>query len=479
MTTPTHHFDLVIIGAGSGNTIPGPQFASLRIAIIDDGPRFGGTCLNVGCIPTKMFAHPARLMRSVRDAEQIGVLGTAEADWRAVRDRIFGRIDSISDGGEAYRHSGESNITLFRERVRFIDAATLETASGERISGDRFVIAAGSRPRELEQLPFGPRVISSNEALRLDELPHRITIIGGGVIAAEFAFIFAAFGVAVTQLVRGRVLSTFDTDIAATFRDRAAQQWDVREQVEVTAADVPQSPAEPIALSLSDGSTLETDLVLVATGRIPNTDRLDTERAGFDHHIDGRLVVDASQRVLAAGAARTNVYALGDISNPHQLKHVANHEARIVVENLHRSLGNSTSGPGSPENVLVSNDLTPVPLAVFTEPEIATFGATVDEAVAAGLDAFEVRQDYGGTAWGWALEDTKHFAKLVVDRELGTILGAHIIGPDAPILLQPLVQAAAFATPLAELARGQYWPHPAATEIIENLLLNAKEAYDA
>ena len=178
-------------------------------------------------------------------------------------------------------------------------------------------------------------------------------------------------------------------------------------------------------------------------------------------------MVDDAQRVLAAGEPLSSVYALGDVTNAHQLKHVANEEARIVVANL-------TSRTGEP----VRNTLNPVPMAVFTDPEIATFGATLADAQAAGVDAFEVRQDYSGTAWGWALEDTEHFAKLVVDREHGQLLGAHIIGRDAAILLQPLVQAAAFGMSVENLARGQYWPHPAASEIIENLLLTAEKEYN-
>lgn len=460
-------FDLVIIGAGSGNSIPTAELAALRIAIIDDGAHFGGTCLNVGCIPTKMFLHPGRIVSEVREAEHLGVHGEASAQWPQVRDRIFGRIDAISEAGEQYRASGEPNISLIRERVHFVDRQTLETVSGRRLQAERIVIAAGSRPRELSQLPFGPRVLSSDELLRLEQLPNDITVVGGGVIAAEFAFMLHAYGVKVTQLVRGEMLSAVDRDIARTFTAVASRRWDVRERTEVVAAEIPDDSEQPLELSLSDGTALNTELVLVATGRIPNTDRLATQAAGFDHYADGRLVVDDAQRVLAAGEPLSSVYALGDVTNAHQLKHVANEEARIVVANL-------TSRTGEP----VRNTLHPVPMAIFTDPEIATFGATLADAQAAGMDAFEVRQDYSGTAWGWALEDTEHFAKLVVDREHGQLLGAHIIGRDAAILLQPLVQAAAFGMSVENLARGQYWPHPAASEIIENLLLTAEKEYN-
>ncbi|MFD2673747.1 mycothione reductase [Gulosibacter bifidus] len=471
---PTELFDVIVIGAGSGNSIPSPELAGLKIAIVDDGRWFGGTCLNAGCIPTKMFIHPARLVSHLRDAAHLGVTGTASADWAAVRARVFGRIDSISQAGEQYRASGEPNVSLVRERVRFVDESTLVTASGRRLRGRALVIGAGSRPRELRVLPFGPRVISSDDALRLETLPERITIIGGGVVASEFASLYHGFGAKVTQLVRSTVLSSLDADIRATFVAQAGAQWDIREHHDVVDATIPDDATSPIRLVCNTGDVLETDLVLVASGRVPNSDRLGTEVAGFDQELNGRLVVDAHQRVLRAGQALPNVFAMGDIANPHQLKHVANHEARVVAENLRRTLVAT-----SDNEELVSNTLSPVPLAVFSTPEIASFGATLTEARDAGIDAVEVRQDYGGTAWGWALEDQHHFAKLVVDRVQGQILGAHIIGPDAAILLQPLVQAAAFNMPVQGLARGQYWPHPAATEIIENLLLNAKEECNA
>lgn len=465
-----HEYDLIVIGAGSGNTIPGPELSTRNIAIIDDGVRFGGTCLNVGCIPTKMFIHPGRIVGEVRDGARLGVHGDASAHWREVRDRIFTRIDAISDAGEQYRDSGEPNVTLFRQTVKFLDRNTLMTSDGSRLVAEYIVIAAGSRPRPLPQLPFGDRVISSDTLLRLDELPNRLAIVGGGVVAAEFASMMHQFGVEVTQVARSGVLGAFDADVARTFAESAAKRWRLHEHATITAAAIPDDPSAAVELQLSDGSTIEADLVLVAVGRIPNTDRLDTMAAGFDLHADGRLVVDDTQRVLAGGSVCPTIFALGDIANVHQLKHVANYEARVVSENLVRSF-NNIEGPDA------VTSLQPVPIAVFTDPEIATFGATLDDARAAGIDAFEVRQDYGGTAWGWALEDTDHFAKLVVDRETGQLLGAHIIGRDAAILLQPLIQAAAFNLPLADLARSQYWPHPAATEIIENLLLTAKEEY--
>lgn len=468
---PTEEFDLIIIGGGSGNSIPSPELGGLRIAIIDDGERFGGTCLNVGCIPTKMFVRPAELAREARTGEHLGLRNVhVDVDWAAVRDRTFGQIDPISEGGERYRAEGEPNISLVRETVRFVDRHVLETASGRRLRGERIVIAAGSRPRELEAAPFGDRIISNSEAMRLESCPERIVVIGGGAVGCEFAGIFSGFGAEVVQLVRSAPLREIDPEVSATFV--AVADWDIRSGVEITGV---REAGAGLEVELDDGTALTTDLVLVAVGRIPNTDRLGTREIGLDHHDDGRLVVDEYQRVLADGEPVDGLWALGDVESRHQLKHVANQGARIVLQNLVAELRSD----GAEDADLVPNTLGPVPLAVFTTPEVAAFGLNEQQALDAGHDVIAVRHDYQWTAWGWALDDTTSFCRLVVDRQAGTLLGAQIIGRDAAILLQPLVQAASFGQSVHGLARGQYWPHPAATEIVENALLRAAEALEA
>ena len=469
-TARAEEFDVIIIGAGSGNTIPSPEFDGLTIAIVDDGERFGGTCLNVGCIPTKMFARPADLAHFVRDGGRLGMRGDVALDWAAVRERTFGRIDPISEGGEAYRASGEPNVTLVRETVRFTGAVVdgaheLLSDSGRRLRGRQIVVAAGSRPRELAAVPFGGRVVSNAEALRLEALPERIVVIGGGAVASEFASMFSGFGAEVVQLNRSMPLRSIDADVSEAFRAGAA--WEVRCEVQVVAS---APTATGVRLELDDGTELEAGLVLVAVGRLPNGDRLDIAAAGLDAHPDGRIAVDEHQRVLRGGVPVEGLWALGDVSSPHQLKHVANEEARIVAHNL------LAAQRGEP---LRRNDLGPVPTAVFASPEVSTFGDSLATALERGLDAFAVRHDYGWTAWGWALADETSFCKLVVERGSGRLLGAQLIGPDAAILLQPLVQAASFGQTVRGLARGQYWPHPAATEVIENALLKAEHELDA
>lgn len=459
------HFDLVVIGAGSGNSLPGPALASERILIIDDGEHFGGTCLNVGCIPTKMFVHPAELAHEITHArEALGAEhGEIRYDWRGIRDRVFGRIDEISQGGERYRDSGEPNVSLLRERVRMVGPRELVTASGERITAERLVIATGSRPRELEALPIGDRIHTNDTILRLEEQPARLAVIGGGAIACEFAAMFAGLGTEVIQIHRSELLRGMDDEVRERFTTDAARRWELRLGVEVRTSTV---TSNGVTLELTDGSRVEVDRVLVAAGRIPNTDTLGTRDLGFDHHDNGALCVDEQQRVLADGEVVSGLWAIGDSANTSQLKHVANHEARVAKQSILHELGRAQAPTGT---------LGPIPLVVFSSPQIASFGLTLDAARKAGHDAVEARCDYGATAWGWALADEGHFAKIVAERGSGTLLGAHIVGPDAGILIQPLVQAASFGQSVHGLARGQYWPHPAATEIIENALLTLEE----
>ncbi|MBK4347737.1 mycothione reductase [Lacisediminihabitans changchengi] len=450
-------FDLIIIGGGSGNSIIGRDLSHLTIALIDDGEHFGGTCLNAGCIPTKMFVHVADVAADALRSDGLGLrVPTAQVDWAAIRDRVFGRIDQLSEAGFRNRDQKIPNVTVFRERFHFVDQHELVGASGVRLRAPRIVIAAGSRPRPLPAAEGvrNPAIHDSDSIMRIEQLPASMVIVGGGAVAAEFAHVFSAYGVQVTQVVRAEnALDRLDSDIAERFTELARARWRV-----VTGASV-ASIDEDLRITLDSGERFSTDLVLSAIGRIPNSDTLGLGDAGFDVHSDGRLVVDAEQRALAGGTPVDGIYGLGDVSSEWQLKHVANHEARVVKHNLLQP------------HDLIGGDPGPIPAAIFSSPQVAYFGLTEAEAP----DAVVATRAYGTTAWGWALEDTTSFCKLVVDGETGMILGAHLIGPEASILIQVLVFAASHGIPVTGLARSMYWPHPAASEVVENALLDAEK----
>ncbi|OBG71596.1 MULTISPECIES: mycothione reductase [unclassified Mycobacterium] len=453
-------YDIAIIGTGSGNTILDERFTGKRTAICEQGT-FGGTCLNVGCIPTKMFGYAAEVATTVRDAARYGIDATVDGvRWADIVSRIFGRIDPIGLSGEDYRRSSP-NVDVYQQHTRFGPVQPdgrylLRTDGGDEFTADQVVIAAGSRPTVPPAiLDCGIDYYTSDTIMRVPELPEHLVIVGSGYVAAEFAHIFTALGTRVTLVIRGgRLLRHCDDAICERFTRIAAAQWEVRTHRNVVGGT---NRDAGVTLQLDDGRTLDADLLLVATGRVPNGDQLDAEQAGVDTE-DGRVLVDQFQRTSARG-----VFALGDVSSPYQLKHVANHEARVVRHNLLRDWDDTDS--------LARTDHRHVPSAVFSDPQVATVGLTENQAIAGGFDISVAVQQYGDVAYGWAMENTTGFVKLIAERHGGRLLGAHIMGPQASSIIQPLIQAMSFGLTAPEMARGQYWIHPALSEVVENALL--------
>lgn len=461
------HYDIAVIGSGSGNTIVDEEFADRRVAIIDSGA-FGGTCLNVGCIPTKMFVLPADHAASVGQAGRLGVdLEFHGASFRDIRDRIFSRIDPISESGLDYRR-GLDNVDVFTDEAVFVDPHTLAVGP-RRVSADQIVLAAGSRPRVpdtpgLDDPRWSDRIHTSDTIMRIDEAPERLVILGGGFIAAEFAHIFSALGTKVTVVNRsGRMLRKEDQEISRRFTEQLAWRASLRMNEQVVGID--HDAGGHLVVLTVDGQGVDyeypADLVLNATGRIPNSDRLNLPMAGVEVNEQGLVVVDDHQRTTV-----DHIWALGDICSPWQLKHVANHEARVVRHNLLH-----------PDDLATSRH-DAVPHAVFSHPQVAAVGATEQELRQGDRTFVSVVQEYADVAYGWAMEDIGHCVRLHGDPTTRTLLGAHVIGPQASTLIQPLIQAMSFGQRVDDIARGQYWIHPALPEVVENALLGLAARMD-
>jgi len=451
------HYDLVIIGTGSGNSIPGPELDDRSIAIVEKGT-FGGTCLNVGCIPTKMFVYAADVALEARQAGRLGLDAQVCVDWPSIVDRVFAqRVDPIARSGEEYRRGPQTpNIDVYDQHAVFVGERTLRTGQGAEqkiISGDQVVIAAGSRPFIPEAIAAsGVRYHTNEDIMRLPELPRSLVIIGGGYIAMEFAHVFEAFGTEVTIVSRSPLLRRLDADLRDRFNELAAQRYEV---VSGRTAIGAEETDDGVRVRLDDGSTVTGEVLLVATGRVPNADQLDLASAGIEMTPDGRVAVDEYGRSTSA----EGVWALGDVSSPYMLKHVANAEMRTVRHNL-----------------LHPDDLRRlphehVPSATFTNPQVACVGLTEEEAREQGYDVTVKVQRYGDVAYGWAMEDTTGLAKLIADRATGRLLGAHYMGPQAATLIQQMITVMAFDLDVREVATGQYWIHPALPEVTENALL--------
>ena len=445
------HHDLLIIGAGSGNSIIGPEHDDWDVAIAEPWD-FGGTCMNRGCIPSKMFVHAADLALSARRGPALGVHTSFQAaDWPAIRDRVFGRIDPIAAAGLEYRNSLE-NVTVYRHSARFTGERTVDLG-GLEVTADRIVIAAGARSLVpdvpgLADTPFS----TSDDVMRLDELPDRLVILGGGFIAAEMAHVFDGLGSRVTIVHRGDLmLRGADEDVRRCITEAYVDRMDVR--LETTVSRVSHDGTYEILLS--DGSTLQADQLLVATGRQPNGDRLEVHRAGITLDERGYIITDDQLRTGADG-----IWALGDVTNPRQLKHTANAEARIVAHNL------------ADPTELQSVDRSVVPHAVFGHPQVGSVGHTEKELVDSGRPHIVATRRYADTAYGWAMEDSTGFAKVLADPDTRLLLGAHIVGPQAPTLVQQLIQGMATGLTVDQMARQQLYIHPAMPELVEQVLLD-------
>jgi mycothione reductase len=445
-------YDLIIVGTGSGNAIP-EYFDDWKLALVERDV-FGGTCINRGCIPSKMFVVPADVAVSAASSGKLGLDTSFDgADWPAIRDRIFGRIDPISRGGREYRISGSPNVTLIEGTAVFVSDHTLDV-EGRLITAPNILLAAGSRP----SVPPIPGLVetgfhTSDSIMRLPDLPARLGIIGGGFIAVEMGHVFSGLGSDVTVFNRSNTLLTgFDGDVAARFTELFARRVDLRLGHLPTRVD---RTADGIRISSAAGETI-VDELLVATGREPNSDLLDVDAAGLECHHHGTIVVDDTMATNVPG-----VWAIGDIANSYQLKHLANAEARVAFWNI-----------AHPDD-LRHQSYRAVPSAVFSNPQVATVGLTEEQARRAGRSFRVGRRDYGDTAYGWALADESSFAKVLVDTESGLILGAHIIGPQASSIIQPIVQAMELGQTAQQIAGDVLYIHPALTEVVENALLEA------
>lgn len=445
-------FDLIIIGTGSGNSVLNPDYDSWNVAVIERDA-FGGTCLNRGCIPSKMFIYPASVVETMRTASKLGISSAgATMRWSDIRDRVFGRIDPIAESGRDYRRS-QPNVTVFGDDARFVGTKQLRVGD-ETITADTIVISAGARPAipaipGLDQVDFH----TSATIMRVAEPPARLTVIGGGFIAAELAHVFGSAGSQVTIINRGdRLLGRQDVDIAHRFTSEYAKRFNLVLNAEINS--VARDTSGSIVVNVSGRDPIEADTVLVATGRIPNGRQLNVEASGVELDDAGYVVVDEFQRTNVDG-----VWALGDVSNPIQLKHTANAEQRVVSHNIVNP------------NDLRKVDYSGNPSAVFATPEVATVGATEPDLAGQGLDYITASRSYQDTAYGWAMEDHVGLCKVIADPQSRTLLGAHILGANASLLISSLVQGMQFGLTVDEMARGMLYIHPALSEVVEQALL--------
>jgi mycothione reductase len=402
-----------------------------------------------------MLIHAADVAETIHTAASFGIKARIERlDWERLTVRVWQRIDPLAAAGEQWRQT-QPNTTVFKGEARFIGDKTLEV-NGQRLTAPRVILAAGSRPA-IPAIPGLEQVVyhTSDTVMRLPRQPPRMAILGGGYIGAELGHFFGALGTEITLIHRGdRLLPREDEEISQRFTDLYARRFTVFLHTQVQRV---RQQADTITLALPVAGRLQQvtcDVLLLAVGRIPNSDLLDVARAGIAVDAQGRVVTNAYHETNVPG-----IWALGDITSPHQLKHAANAEARTVAYNV--------AHPTTPRR---SNDFA-MPHAVFASPQVASVGLTEQQAQAQGVPYVVGKRAYSATAYGWAIEDTESFVKLLAHADTRQVLGAHIIGPHAALLLQPLVNAMRFGETVDQLAHDTFYIHPALTEVVEQALL--------
>lgn len=414
-------FDLFVIGGGSGGVRAGRVAASMgkRVAVAEEY-RFGGTCVIRGCVPKKLFVYASSFPEHFEDAAGYGWnVGESSFDWQTLianKDKEILRLEGLYQKG-----LDNNGATMFKSRAKIIDKHTIcLTATGETVTADKILIAVGGRPNPMSDLPGHELCISSNEAFHLDELPKSILIAGGGYIAVEFANIFHGLGVETTLIYRGKeILSRFDQDLRVNLQQAMIDKG-INFQFEDVIENVEKTSDGELKVTTKNGDISNYSQVMLALGRIANTESLGLEKSGVKTNSRGAIIVDEYSKTNI-----DNIYALGDVTDKVQLTPVAIHEAMCFVETVYKD------NPISPDHELI-------PTAVFSQPEIGTVGMSEDQAAKA-FDELEIyRAQFRPMRHTLSDRQEKMMMKLIVNAADRKVVGAHILGPDAGELVQVL-----------------------------------------
>lgn len=452
------HYDVIVIGSGGGAKIISPAARlGMRVACVEKGP-LGGTCLNRGCIPSKMLIHPADVAAEIKQAAKFDIHTDAalRVDFARLVARISGTVDADSSR-IVLGYSRNPNIDFYPAEAKFISNNVLD-AGGKRITADKIIIAVGARPRipEIEGLEGTP-YMTSDEALRRTKLPGKMIVIGAGYIAVELGHAYGALGTEVHFLVRSRFLRKEDMDVSGEFTRAFCRQHNAH------IGAVPTKVAYhnnrfTVTFRTSGGATsqLDADALLVAAGVVSNADTLGLENTSIERTRDHFIKVDDYLRTTAEG-----VYAFGDCIGRYFYRHSANFEGEYLFRTLF------AGKTGEPIRY------PPVPHAIFSRPQVAAVGKTEEQLREEGADYVAGLSPYAKSAMGMALLSDSGFCKILIDRPTRKILGAHIVGDEASDMIHMLIAFMNKDGTLDDLLNMIYI-HPALPEIVRNAARAAK-----
>ncbi len=450
-------YDLIVVGTGSAMNIVDPliqENPKIRIAVIDkDEP--GGICLTRGCIPSKILLYPAELVRTIERARELGINAEIkEINFAFVMERmrtlIYKDIDAIREG-----LSSSKNIDYYHSTVEFIAPYTMKV-NGTEITSKMIFLCIGSKTiippiKGLDKINYH----TSDTVLKLKQLPKSIAIVGGGYIAAEFGHFFASMGSEVTIIGRNpQFVPEEELEVSALAKRKLTQHLTILTNHEVReVTETSSGMKELVAVDRKTGknTVITAKEVMIATGRGPITDILHPERAGIKLNSEGWIAVNEYLET-----SQPNIWALGDADGKYPFKHVANYESIIVYNN-------------AVAKRKIKVDYHAAPHAVFTDPEIASVGLREKEAIEKyGEEKVLIGfHKYEDTAKGEAMNVKDYFVKVIVEADSQRILAAHIVGPQASILIHEII-------PLMNTKDGSYGPisdmmhiHPALSEVVD------------
>ena len=430
-------YDLVVIGSGAGLSVlnVGLQ-VGMKCALVED-TKLGGTCLTRGCIPSKVLVHPADLIREAQHARKVGVhFNLEKIDWDLISKRMWSQIDESKQMEEGLSHV--PNLKMYRGVGEFIGEYEMEVRSLDgkeslgRFNGEKFVITSGSRTiippiESLEEVGY-----VTSKSFFGDKFPKQpwksLIIIGGGVIAAEFAHIFSAMGTEVTIVeMLPRLITSEEPEISKFLEQNFKKHMTIYVNHKAIKAKGKKKNKIIIAQNMKNGKEIEisAEEILIATGRRSNADRLKVKMTGIETDEKGWI---KTNQYLETN--KKNIWCFGDANGLYQFRHKANYEAEICTNNIF-----------GPEDQKKSVDYSAVPWAIFTYPQIGHVGMTQSEAIEKGHEIFVAKKNYSSVAKGFAMgfsadDEDDGFAKLIVDKSY-RLLGAHVVGPNAAILVQP------------------------------------------
>ena len=452
------HFDVLVVGSGSGMMIADAAVNSGKTVALVEMGKLGGTCLNTGCIPSKMVIYPADVVNIIKHAEELGIKATIdEIDFSGIMKRTREFIEHDRHPMEEAMNEIDG-LTYYPVKGEFVDDYTMQVGD-EVIKADNIFLVSGARTlippiKGIDKIPY----LTNDNVWELEKKPKSMAIVGGGFIACEMAHFFSSMGVEVHLLSRSpRLIKQGEPEISEILTIGMRQRMHIETDIEVS--EVEKKGDKIKVTGVKEGKKLDytVDSILLATGRKSNADLLKVENTGVEVDDRGYIVVDDEYQT-----SKPRIWALGDAIGRAMFKHVANKEAEIVWHSF-------SHGHSHPMNY----DL--VPYAVFSWPQVASVGLTEAEVRERGLKYFVGEYNYIDTAKGAAMAEEDGYVKVLLTQEDYKILGAHIVGPYAPMLIQEIIN-------VMNTGDGSVYPiidamhiHPALTEVVQRAFYNIRE----